>query len=95
MIDAEFFAKAEYYFDGVWSNVSEEERVLMGVMAGREEPWSVEELIEVSGRQAEEVASSLNLLRLHDVTIEEDGRVRYASELLRRWVAAHSLRASL
>ncbi len=36
--------------------------------------------------EAEEVVGGLELLRRHDVTVEEDGQVRYASELLRRWV---------
>ena len=87
VIDADFFARAEYYFDGVWSNVSEEERALMRVMARREEGWPMAELAEASGSEPEERAASLELLRRHDVTVEEEGRVRFASELLRRWVA--------
>ncbi len=86
VIDADFFTRAEYYFDGVWSNVSEEERELMGVLAEREEGWPEEELVAASGRGPEEVAGSLRLLRRHDVTVEKQGRVQYASELLRRWV---------
>ncbi len=56
-------------------------------MAGREEGWLLEELVEASGSGAEEIAGTLKRLRRHDVTIEQDSRVGYASELLRRWVA--------
>jgi len=84
VLDAGFYAAAEYYFDGVWSNVTEDERKLMIAMARREEPWTRSELT-ASG----DAETALELLRRHDVVAEDDQGVRFASELLRRWVASY------
>ena len=73
-------------FDGVWSNVTEAERRIMEVMASRENAWGQEELAAASGE--EDLESTLDLLRRHDVIVEEEGEgFRFASELMRRWVA--------
>lgn len=73
-----FFRGAEYYFEGVWENVSEEERQALRAMALRDGSWRRE---EVPG--GEEV---LGLMLRHDVVLEEGGEVRFASELVRRWI---------
>lgn len=84
VLDSDFFKNAEYYFDGVWKNVTEEERQLMTLLATREQPWPKTDLT-AAGR--EDLASVLSRLSRHDVILETDGEIRFASELMRRWVA--------
>jgi hypothetical protein len=82
----DLYAGAAYYFDGVWSNVTEAERRIMEVMASRENVWGREELAAASGE--EDLETALGLLRRHDVIVEQEGKgLRFASELMRRWVA--------
>jgi hypothetical protein len=87
VLTADFYQAAGYYFDGVWSNVTESERQLMRVMAGRaEETWTPAELITAVGLPAEAVRANFDLLRRHDVIVDEVSGVRFAAELMRRWV---------
>lgn len=89
----EFFKSAEYYFDGVWSNITEEERILMRIIAKRQEgTWTLDELAETaktnpSLEKFSTLKETLELLKRHDVILEESGSVRFAAELMRRWVA--------
>lgn len=85
VLDDDLYAGAAYYFDGVWSNVTAEERRLMQRMAVRPGSWSLAEL-NGGGVAIEE---TLGLLDRHDVVVREEGGVRFASELMRRWVDAH------
>jgi hypothetical protein len=80
VLSADLFANAEYYFDGVWSNITEAERSLMPRLAERSAPWDLATL-EADGHE-----ETLELLKRHDVIVEEPTGVRYASELMRRWV---------
>ena len=91
VLTSDFYKAADYYFDGVWSNVTEAERTLMRVLAGREVPntWTSAELAAATGQPQGQVDDVLKLLRRHDVIVEEGHGVRFASELMRRWVAAH------
>lgn len=84
VLDSDFFKNAEYYFDGVWKNVTEEERQLMAFLATREKPWQKAEL---TAARLEDLADTLLRLGRHDVILENDGEIRFASELMRRWVA--------
>jgi hypothetical protein len=86
VVTDDFYASTAYYFDGVWSNVTEPERALLKTMAQRDGPWSRDEL-EASAA-ADGLDAALQLLRLHDVIVEEDGYIRFASELMRRWVGS-------
>ncbi len=81
----DLYAGAAYYFDGVWSNVTEAERRIMEVMASRDEAWGQEEIAAAAG--GEDLESALGLLRRHDVIVDDGARIRFASELMRRWVA--------
>lgn len=89
VLEHDFFAAGAYYFDGVWNNVTEHERVLMATLATRESPWSVAELAETCPEVPLE--ETLNKLRHHDV-IPHDvlGRVCYANELMRLFVCSMS-----
>ena len=80
----DLYAGAAYYFDGVWSNITVAERRVMEVMAGRGEAWGWKELEAAAG--GEDLEPTRGLLRRHDVIAEEGGNVRFASELMRRWV---------
>lgn len=81
----DLYAGAAYYFDGVWSNVTESERRIMEVMASREEVWTQGDLAVAAGEG--DLEPALRLLRRHDVIVEEGQGIRFASELMRRWVA--------
>jgi hypothetical protein len=88
VLTPDFYQAAGYYFDGVWTNVTDAERQLMRVMAGRAEgTWTPAELGEAAGLSEGAVLASLELLRRHDVIMDEGGGVRFAAELMRRWVA--------
>ncbi|MFQ6059491.1 MAG: ATP-binding protein, partial [Anaerolineae bacterium] len=89
LLTPDFYESSSYYFDGVWNNVTEAERSLMQVMAGREASWSADELGTASGLAPEAVESAIELLDRHDVVSDTEDGVRFASELMRRWVAEH------
>jgi hypothetical protein len=88
LLDADFYAAAGYYFEGLWErNVTADERRLMTVLARREEPWAINE-IAAQFPAGIDLPVTLEQLRSHDVLLTEpDGRIRFATELLRRWVA--------
>lgn len=85
VLDRDFFDSAGYYFDGVWSNVTEGERRLLAALAGA--PAGMPHATLVSRFGTEEVKRDLELLGRHDVVALEGESVRFASELMRRWVA--------
>jgi hypothetical protein len=87
VLTPDFFHSAGYYFDGVWSNVTENERILMRIMAQREKgTWTAAELVEATGTK--DLQETIDLLHRHDVILEEKGGIRIASELMRRWIAS-------
>ena len=65
-------------------NITEDERTVLRVMAVRESPWTREELATVL--PATDLDSLFVLLKRHDVVLEDETGVRFASELLRRWI---------
>lgn len=90
VLTPDFYRGAGYYFDGVWSNVTEAERELMCILARRlESAWTVTELVTQAGQAREAVQATLGLLQRHDVILEEAESVRFASELMRCWVARY------
>ena len=90
VLTPDFYQAAGYYFDGVWSNVTDAERQLMRSMAGSVEGvWTLTELTAATGLSEASVLNSLELLRRHDVIVDEAGEVRFAAELMRRWVAEY------
>ena len=81
---------AGYYFDGVCSNVTEGEQELMCVLAERAEgAWTPAELTVGTGQSEQALSDVLQLLHRHDVILDAAGGVRFASELMRRWVAEY------
>lgn len=87
LLDADFYAAAGYYFEGLWTkNITEDERRLMTVLARREKPWPPAE-IPAHTPSGLDLPATLEQLRGHDVLLTDpDGRIRFAAELLRRWV---------
>jgi hypothetical protein len=89
----DLYLSAGYYFDGVWTNVTENERILMHIMAEREKStWTIVELAQAVAnfpifREPQALEETLQLLRRHDVILEEKGGLRIASELTRRWIS--------
>ena len=93
VITSDFYEGASYYFDGVWSNVTESERVAMRLLA--RDPsctWTVSLLAEAMGQPTLEVVEAiLSKLRDHDVIPQDEEALRFASGLMCRWVADHHL----
>jgi hypothetical protein len=88
-LDSEaFFQSAHYYFDGVWSNRTAAEQAFLRRLAASGGP-----LARTDVAAAGEAAIVESLAR-HDVVIEREGRVDFAAELLRRWVATQQLPAA-
>jgi hypothetical protein len=93
VITLDFYQGAGYYFEGVWSNVTENERILMQVMAQRKEgAWTRTELADIVKKNpgfanVDTLNETLKKLREHDVVVKDEKGVQFASELMRRWVA--------
>ena len=85
LLDDDFFSAASYYFDGVWNQLDEEEQVLVQRLAERPDPWPAPELQAQAGRL--DLSATLERLSRRDVIlVDGDGAVRFAAELLRRWL---------
>jgi hypothetical protein len=90
ILTPDFYQAAGYYFDGVWRNITEAERQLLRIIAGQtNKTWTPDELAGTTGQSESTVRPALHLLRRHDVIMDEAGGVRFAAELMRRWVAEY------
>ena len=98
VLTPDFYQGAGYYFEGVWTNVTENERTLMRLLAAREKgAWTLAELAAAvkeipSFKESENLEKAIDLLKRHDVIAAEKGGFRIASELMRRWVHARENR---
>jgi len=98
VLTPDFFQGAGYYFEGVWNNVTDNERTLMRILAAREKgAWTLAELAAAvkeipSFKESENLEKAVDLLKRHDVIAVEKGGIRIASELMRRWVHARDNR---
>jgi hypothetical protein len=94
VLTPDFFQSAGYYFDGVWSNVTENERALMSILANPQKTtYSLQELTEAANNHTgfntpADLDDTLKLLKRHDVIAvsETDASYRIASELMRQWI---------
>jgi len=84
VLTPDFYHAAGYYFDGVWDNITEDERAVLRVMASRPAPWMRPELEAVL--PTIDLDDAFMLLRRHDVVLEDETGLRFASELLRQWI---------
>lgn len=86
----DLFNAAEYYFDGVWSNITDDERALLRLIAGHENGIrDIDELVSTTHMDDMRIHATINLLDRHDVIIPEPCGFRIASELMRRWIVQH------
>jgi hypothetical protein len=86
ILTADFFQAADYYFSGVWSNITKPEQTLLRIMStGENTPRTRKELAAAS-HQDEQVERAIELLLRHDVIVEDEKGLRFANELMRRWV---------
>ncbi len=92
VLTPDFYQGAGYYFEGVWSNATENEQHLMRILATYEtHPPSKHEL-ETEAKKSgfptdpEIMEETLKLLARHDIITETETGPRFASELMRRWV---------
>ncbi len=92
---SDFYIAAEYYFNGVWSSITDNERLLLPMMAERTEgPWTLDELTIITKAkgvgQFEEFSTleeTVRFLNQHDVITRTGKNIRFSSELMRRWMA--------
>lgn len=86
ILTADFFQAADYYFSGVWSNITKPEQTLLGIMSRGENTLRIRKELAAAAHQDESVEKAIELLLCHDVIVEDEKGLRFASELMRRWV---------
>ncbi len=93
ILTPDFFQSAGYYFDGIWSNVTENERHLMRILATDGNcPCTLSQLSQAvlslpSFQDPTTLENTLALLRRHDVIAETPEGLRIPSELMRQWIS--------
>jgi hypothetical protein len=92
VLDDDFFRRGTVYFDGVWTQAGDrEQRMLLRVMAGRDEPWSLDELETATGLDAKSLRRQLRWAERHDIickiTPEQWG---FHVPLMRRWTRSRA-----
>jgi len=88
VLDDDFFRRGTVYFDGVWTQASDrDQRMLLHVMARRDEPWTFGELEAATGLDADSLRRQLRWAERHDIVhkTESDGWEFYVP-LMRRWI---------
>jgi hypothetical protein len=83
---ADFFQAADYYFSGVWSNITKPEQTLLRIMSPGENTYRTRKELAAAAQQDEPVERAIELLLRHDVILKDKKGLRFASELMRRWV---------
>ena len=58
----------------------------MLTMASRRAPWTTADLRAEILSESAVLEETIMLLKRHDVVVEEEGGIRFASALMRRWV---------
>ncbi|MCB8966754.1 MAG: hypothetical protein H6660_07640 [Ardenticatenaceae bacterium] len=92
-LNADFFQRGMVYFDGVWAQASDvAQQVLLRTLAQRETPWTLADLVQVSGMPAQELRTHLRWAERHDILDkreDEAGTVTWGFyvPLMRRWLA--------
>ena len=94
----DFFRRGTVYFDGVWTQASDrEQRMLLRVMAGRDEPWTADELETATDLHAKALLRQLRWAERHDIICKiapdrEIGPVQWGFHvpLMRRWTRSRA-----
>jgi hypothetical protein len=98
VLDDDFFRRGTVYFDGVWTQASDrEQRMLLRVMAERDEPWTLNELETAAGLDAKVLHRQLRWAERHDIIhkSEPDDGMGLAQwgfhvPLMRRWTRSRA-----
>jgi hypothetical protein len=92
VLTPDFYQGAGYYFEGVWGNATENEQRLMRIIAKYEnKPLSQQDLAAQAIKSGfpkgpQIMEETLKLLARHDIIASKETGIRFASELMRRWV---------
>lgn len=88
VLDDEFFRRGTVYFDGVWTQaLNADQRTTLCVLAGRDEPCSLEELAADTGLDEHRLLRQLQWAERHDVLYQvEHGRWAFHVPLMQRWI---------
>lgn len=86
----EFFQRGINYFNGVWGQAGENDdntqQVILSHLAKDTAGLTINELIELTGIEETDLQNGLEVLKRHDVIVENEGRWRIIVELFQRWV---------
>jgi AAA+ ATPase superfamily predicted ATPase len=88
VLDQDFFRRGTVYFDGVWTQASnDEQRALLRAMAQCNEPCALEGLQAIAGLEADTLQEQLRWAERHDILYEmgSDGW-GFCVPLMRRWI---------
>ncbi len=89
VVNPEFFKRGRYYFDGVWSQAAQgaaNQQTILQALAPHIQGLTLQELVETTGINYQDIQDSLCTLERHDVVEEHEGHWRIVVELFRRWV---------
>jgi hypothetical protein len=83
----DFFLQADYYFSGVWDEAGPGARRLMAALASADaDALAREDLLRAAGMAEAEGEAALQDALRHDFILEEEGNIRLAVPLMRRWL---------
>ena len=86
----EFFQRGSNYFNGVWGQAGENndntQQVILSHLAKHTAGLNINELIELTGIDETDLQNALEVLKRHDVIVENQGYWTIIVELFRRWV---------
>lgn len=86
----EFFQRGGGYFNGVWGQAGENndntQQIILSHLAKHTAGLTINELIELTGIDETDLQNALEVLKRHDVIVENQGRWRIIVELFQRWV---------
>ncbi len=87
--DPDFYARARYYFAGVWGQAAQgvpEQQAVLRALAASSEGLTDEELAARSALSLHETRAALEALQYHDVLRQTEGGWHFTVALLRRWI---------
>ncbi|MEA5552587.1 ATP-binding protein [Anabaena cylindrica UHCC 0172] len=85
----EFFQRGSNYFNGVWGQAEENgniQQVILSHLAKHTAGLSLNELVEFTVINETDLQTALEVLKRHDVIVENQEQWRIIVELFRRWV---------
>jgi hypothetical protein len=88
VLDDNFFRRGTVYFDGVWTQAGDrDQRLLLRVMAGQDEPWTLAELETATGINARTLRRRLRWAERHDIVRRTETALwEFHVPLMQRWI---------